>query len=333
MDVKSLGHSFRVMDTNIVAINAKAYAVNLGYFSDPYVKFFVKEEQKRDAIMNRLYWARRFSIEQAVKGFLLKRWNASDSVKRQIINVGCGFDTFVFNLMEDKEKYCEFSYFELDLQEVVQKKAKYILEEQGLLMALQAPDLCFNGSDQLISSNYSLGPCDLTDIAGLDMQLKKLGIDFSLPTLIFTECVLSYMEKPDIDRFMDYVAKNFECPSLLNYELMNPDDLYGMKMVKDFKQRGTPLIGLEFFQSPTVVRGHLEARGFQVELADVRTVYYNHLDQSERLRIERLESLEETEEVWQRMEHYFISLSKKPRASVKSGSDMRFHITDSFKLF
>ena len=31
-------------------------AIRLGYFKDPFVKCFVKEEQKRDIIINRGYW-------------------------------------------------------------------------------------------------------------------------------------------------------------------------------------------------------------------------------------------------------------------------------------
>ena len=91
--------------------------------------------------------------------------------------MGCGYDTFVFSLMANKEKYCSFSYFELDLQEVVQKKVKYIRDSQALQSALRAPDMAFKGTDHIVSSSYGLAPCDVTDIPALDKQLKNLGID------------------------------------------------------------------------------------------------------------------------------------------------------------
>jgi O-methyltransferase involved in polyketide biosynthesis len=66
--------------------------------------------------------ARTVGIQQVEERFIRKRGDASDGVKRQIINMGCGYDTFVFSLLSNKEKYCPFSYYELDLQEVVQGK-------------------------------------------------------------------------------------------------------------------------------------------------------------------------------------------------------------------
>lgn len=54
--------------------------------------------------------------------FLAKKGTESDTVKRQIINIGCGYDTNVFNLFAGREKYVDFKYVELDLKEVVEKK-------------------------------------------------------------------------------------------------------------------------------------------------------------------------------------------------------------------
>ena len=66
--------------------------------------------------------SRTVGIQGIEEKFLRKRGDHTDVVKRQIISLGCGYDTFVFSLMSNREKYCPFSYFELDLQEVAQKK-------------------------------------------------------------------------------------------------------------------------------------------------------------------------------------------------------------------
>ena len=145
--------------------------------------------------------------------------------------------------------------------------------------------------------------------------------------------MLAYIEKPYIERFIDYVTKAFDCPCLLDYDMVNPNDPFGKMMVYNFKQRGVPLVGMDFFDSLAAVRGHLESRGYQAELADMRTMYYKHLDQSERLRIEKLEFLDEFEEFWLLLEHYFMSLAKKPKSSTKTPGDLRFEVTDGFSLF
>ena len=104
----------------------RSAAIKLGYFTDPFVKCIVKEEQKRDIIINRGYWSRVAGIQEVQKRFLALKGDDTDNLKRQIISFGCGYDTFVFNQFSKKDKLANFSYFELDLQEVTTKKVKFI---------------------------------------------------------------------------------------------------------------------------------------------------------------------------------------------------------------
>lgn len=55
---------------------------------------------------------------------------------------------------------------------------KFIEKSKELQSALNCPDLNIKSSELIKSSNYSLAPCDLMDIKGLDKQLKSLGVDF-----------------------------------------------------------------------------------------------------------------------------------------------------------
>ena len=49
--------------------------------------------------------------------------DTDDDQERQILSLGCGYDTFVFNLFsETNPDYAKFKYFEVDLKEVVQRK-------------------------------------------------------------------------------------------------------------------------------------------------------------------------------------------------------------------
>lgn len=145
--------------------------------------------------------------------------------------------------------------------------------------------------------------------------------------------MLAYIERQDIEKFLDYATGAFECLCLLDYDMVNPNDPFGKMMVYNFKQRGVPLVGMSFFDSLTSVKQHLEARGFEVTLAHMRDVYYKRLDQKERQRIEKLEFLDEFEEFWLLLEHYFMSLAKKPKSAAKKAGDLRFEVTDGLSLF
>lgn len=145
--------------------------------------------------------------------------------------------------------------------------------------------------------------------------------------------MLAYIEREAIEKFLDYAALHFEAPCLLDYDMVNPHDPFGKMMVYNFQQRGVPLVGMDFFASLDCIKLQLESRGLQVELAHMRDVYYKRLDQKERLRIEKLEFLDEFEEFWLLLEHYFMSLAKKPKSAAKIPGDLRFEVTDGLSLF
>lgn len=160
-----------------------------------------------------------------------------------------------------------------------------------------------------------------------------MAIHNRLPTLIFTECVLAYIDQQSIEAFLTWTVKAFDCLALLDYDMVNPNDPFGKMMVYNFKQRGIPLIGMDFFESLAKVKQSLESRGLAVEIASMRDMYYKHLDQQERARIEKLEFLDELEEFWLVQEHYFISLAKSKHEGIKAGNELRFEVIEGTSLF
>ena len=141
-----------------------------------------------------------------------------------------------------------------------------------------------------------------------------------LPTLIFTECVLAYIDKQSIEKFISYVHGAFAHPILLDYDMYNPLDPFGQMMLHNFKQRGIPLSGMDFFVSKQAIEDAFKKRGFSLEFHNMRDMYYKYLDQTERARIEKLEFLDELEEFWLLQEHYFMSLAKKIQTEEIPGS-------------
>jgi O-methyltransferase involved in polyketide biosynthesis len=61
------------------------------------------------------------------------------------------------------------------------------------------------------------------------------GIDFSIPTLVYAECVLTYIHTDATNVLLENISKWFEKLTFLNYEMFNPNDSFGKMMVKNFE--------------------------------------------------------------------------------------------------
>ena len=122
---------------------------------------------------------------------------------------------------------------------------------------------------------------------------------------------MAYIEPQHIQALVQFLAKSFPLLAMLDYDMVNPHDPFGKMMLQNFKHRGIPLKGMDFFSSLANIKSHYEQQGFAVEIHSMRDMYYSHLDQEERRRIEKLEFLDEFEEFVLMMQHYFMSLSKR----------------------
>ena len=76
-------------------IRSKKSMIDHGYLSDPFVECFLGTESLDifDSGRRFLYWLRFKSVQAPQEQFLRKQGSASDSVPRQIVNLGCGLDT------------------------------------------------------------------------------------------------------------------------------------------------------------------------------------------------------------------------------------------------
>ena len=68
--IKKMANDEAVQATNDDASECKKYAVQCGYWSDPFINFFVKHTNKKAPEINRGYYARIKGIEVFVDKFL-----------------------------------------------------------------------------------------------------------------------------------------------------------------------------------------------------------------------------------------------------------------------
>lgn len=308
--VETMKMKLTVPQTSIEAQAAKKSAVQRGYFVDDFIQYFIKGDYKETFHPNlrRDYWIRVFTMRSIQKQFLSKVGDDSDLSKRQIINFGCGLDTAAFNLIKDKSKYADFSYYEFDLSEIAEKKARAIKRTPAIqkLISTGGPQA---GSSALINSaSYKLASCNLSDLDSLDSQLKDLKVDFRKPTLILTEFVLPYIESDALRALLSYLAKQFQNIAMLDHSIININDEDGKFIIEAFQERNVSLRCLDFFNTPQSVADFYQQIGFSIDIRLVEEIYHKCIDQEERKRVESIDKFEDAEAI---MKHYIFSLAKK----------------------
>jgi tRNA wybutosine-synthesizing protein 4 len=148
------------------AIGAKMSMVSAGYFDDPFLKSFVKSHKRRSPVINHGYFLRVAAFDKLVQTFLAA---AKDSA--QIVNLGAGHDTLYWRL--ERLGRAPRKFLELDLPENVSSKLAHIRASAELSGAVSVGE----ASEETLSSQYSLLPCDLSDIRSVEAAVHRAGLD------------------------------------------------------------------------------------------------------------------------------------------------------------
>lgn len=95
-----------------------------------------------------------------------------------------------------------------------------------------------------LGEKYAIASCDISELSQFKKIIQDHKIDTKLPTLFYAECVLSYIDSDRVDDLMGFINQNFSLAFVFDYEMYNPNDRFGQMMVKNFNQRGCPLVGI-----------------------------------------------------------------------------------------
>eukprot|EP01137_Pigoraptor_chileana_P019174 Opistho-2@79824 len=175
-----------VRGTNDDAAQCKLSAVALGYWDDPHLKSFVKRAERRQPLINRGYWTRVAAMHSLLRQFF-RQWGDSEL---QIVNLGAGFDTMFWQLHTE---HPHARFFELDFDEVVTKKCSAVHGSKLLKAVFDGDSLFKNTGVSITSKRYHLLSADLRSLESIEAALVKAGINTSLPTMFYSECVLIYL--------------------------------------------------------------------------------------------------------------------------------------------
>lgn len=253
---------------------------------------------------------------------------ANFQARRQIINIGAGYDTTVFNFAKfyPGAKDLGFKVLEVDLSVVVRKKIKFIRSKAPFLQFCEQNFNDFamdDGPDPKISSDkYSMRSCDLNDLESFRKVLQEEGLDPQAPTLIISECVMVYLEPSSVRGLITFMADTFSQSVFMDYEMFNPFSNFGKIMIKNFKERGVPLVGIDNFKSlPEIQQMYTDCGFDSCRAVDMHTIFTQLLPKHEIQRIRKLEWLDELEEIALIQSHYFISIAKRREVPLGAEQD------------
>ncbi|KAL8948962.1 MAG: hypothetical protein Q9222_004899, partial [Ikaeria aurantiellina] len=220
-----------VQQTDQDASVSRFSAVELGYLDDPFAKYFVSGPyQRRFPIINRGTYVRTTAIDNLVHRFLT---SPSQIPKKQIISLGAGSDTRFFRLIKSHTPSQPFncSYHELDFPSNTTSKITTIIHSPVLSALIPGPFTTSEDHSSLSSPNYHIHPIDLrtlNDSSSLD------SIDPTLPTLLISECCLTYLPPSLADSTIQHFTSTLfplTTPlALILYEPINPGTPFGQVM-------------------------------------------------------------------------------------------------------
>lgn len=293
-----------IQETNDNSILSKASIVTSGYFHDPYLPLFTTRVPRRAPLVHRGYYCRAKAIDHSLRTFI-QHHHDSDT-RFQIVSLGAGFDTSYFRLKElGLLEKCRF--IEIDFEDVMRRKIAIIKQHQVLSHTIGQFEIGTT-YHSLKSGDYVIIPCDLTNLKALEGYLEKFLVDFDIPTLFFSECVLTYVDFQHSVKLLEWIQNKFKRTAVVIYEQIRPDDAFGRIMMRHFDKVQSPLRRIRELSDMEKHKTLLRKLSYQDVLAfDLNYFYTYYLDEEEKERIVQLEYFDEYEEWNLKCAHYIIT--------------------------
>lgn len=286
-----------VTRTDDDALAARASAAKLGYFDDPYLKYFVKSVIRKAPVINRGTYVRTTAINSHIGDFLSRGG-------RQIISLGAGSDTRAFKIAKDyinQGRSINFVWHEVDFPGVTQRKALTLASKRGLKDLIGEVKVDTNRGC-IEQGWYRLWPMDLVQSLSIDV------FDQSLETLVLSEVCLCYLPVKSTREVLERLSF---ASTILIYEPIGGHDAFGQMMIKNLAQRGLIIPTLLEFVDLEAQRNRLVKLGYNKTQALTMRTAFDNLSESEKERISKLEMFDEVEEWFMMADHYCIVVGQK----------------------
>ncbi|TKX27009.1 leucine carboxyl methyltransferase [Elsinoe australis] len=264
-----------VQQTDNDAASSRASAVSLGYLQDPYAFAFASiPPPRRYPLINRGTYVRSIAIDRLVKSFL----DTDNGSRKQIISLGAGSDTRFFRF----SGVPNLIYHEFDFASNTTTKVNRTLENYPMRAALQSANTASTDvrvaptKDALYSKSLNIHPLDLREIYTTSAAQAKLeNLDPDAPTLILSECCLTYLTRDDGTKILNHILRQMLHPStpaaVVFYEPIKPKDAFGQTMTSNLGSRGIEMPALH--EIPTLEAHRQRIKQLGLPRTGARTVY------------------------------------------------------------
>ena len=224
----------------------------------------------------------------------------------QIISLGCGYDPTYFHLAHQK-RVDNLLFIDVDFPDLVTIKRDVIRGTERISSMLHQPDF-ENDMFHIHSEKYVLLGCDLRQLDKLANLLDRLDkFDWHTPTLLLSECVITYMPTAQADAVLEWSASRFPESVTVIYEQVCPNDAFGQTMLRHFDKLDATIYAIHKYPSIHHQCQRLLELGFQSGRIWDMNRFWFHLDSEERQRVQGLEWFDEYEEWHVKCAHYFVA--------------------------
>ena len=292
-----------VQSTSNDALKTKISCVISNYYKDPFILYMEpgNNHKKFLPLINRGTYCRVYAINTKLHE-IINNFRKLDEYKTSKINIiilGSGFDTTYFNLMS--EGYTNIDVYEYDYKEIIDKKMRYISKSKPLLEIISKNQ-----------NNYHLIDCDITNKKLFSESLNKIKTEENDLTIVICECLLVYIEQNITIEMLSCLTDKFSNLYLLEYDLIGPDDPFGKEMIDNLKTRDIHLKGFYEVKNINDQINRLKKVNFEdINIVDMYHIYFKVLPIEERKRIERLELMDEFEELNLLQKHACFGFASK----------------------
>ena len=292
-----------VQSTSNDALKTKISCVLCNYYKDPFILYMEPgmNHKKFLPLINRGTYCRVFAINSKLHEILdnHKKLEEFKDSKINIIILGSGFDTTYFNLMT--EGYKNIEVYEYDYKKIIEKKMQYISKYKQLSEIINKNN-----------NNYHLIDCDITNKKLFSESLNNIKNNEKDLTIVICECLLVYIDKDITVEMLSTINDKFDNVYLLEYDLIGPDDPFGKEMIDNLKTRDIVLRGFNDIKNIKDQTDRLKESKFEdVNIVDMYYVYFKLLPINDRKRIERLELMDEFEELNLLQKHACFGFASK----------------------
>ncbi|KAL0268023.1 UNVERIFIED_CONTAM: hypothetical protein PYX00_010112 [Menopon gallinae] len=304
---KELVNAVQVQSTNDASIVSKCSMANSNYVRDDYVKHFVEKQKKRAPLIHLGYYTRSVIFSELLVKFI-KYLHINKILKFQIISCGSGFDTSYWRLSEDG-LLSNSLFIEIDYPNVINRKLALINQSEKLRSVLHLK-IDESSNVKKLNPNYFLLCADLCDIKMVESLLKDVNIDFDVPTLFLSECVITYMKEADSNRLIEWMSKKFKNSAFVNYEQIHPEDGFGEVMLRHFDKLQSSLNSVRTYPDCLSHKERYKLLGFEKSAVASEWDFLELLTTvDERKRVLMLEQFDEFEEFHMKCTHYVVAVA------------------------